>query len=127
VEDYPVFYEDIAERVPVMCGFNVPAFGLLDVVAVEIEWYGSPHTNNPYNDGVPVPQPRYNGVNYPGSRDDLKWVVTARKTLLQKLTVSARAASDHLRTDRGVGWTGGEERLEAPDQWYWQIALSFRF
>jgi hypothetical protein len=55
LKDYPANesqnnpgYEDIMERVPVMVGFNVPAFRVLDVLSVEVQWFGS-RAPNSYN------------------------------------------------------------------------------
>jgi hypothetical protein len=34
-------YGDYRHRMPVMAGFNIPAFRLLDVLSLEVEWYGA--------------------------------------------------------------------------------------
>jgi hypothetical protein len=41
VKDYPVFYDNWKQRMPVMVGFNLPVFKQLDVLALEVEYYGS--------------------------------------------------------------------------------------
>jgi hypothetical protein len=43
------FYSDIKQRIPVMAGFNIPAFKLLDYLSVEVEWFGWPYSPSLYN------------------------------------------------------------------------------
>jgi hypothetical protein len=56
-KNYPFYYEKRTERMPIMVGFNLPTFKLLDVLSVEIEKYQSPFPDNAYsvyNTVVPV-------------------------------------------------------------------------
>lgn len=46
VQNYGKVYSDRAQRMPVMFGINLPAFGWLDVISVEAEWYGARYRNN---------------------------------------------------------------------------------
>ena len=46
VKDYKGIYADRMQRIPVMLGFNLPAFGLLDDLAFEVEYYASPYKND---------------------------------------------------------------------------------
>ena len=39
VENQPVFYEDRSQRFAWMAGFHFPTFGLLDVLAIEAEYW----------------------------------------------------------------------------------------
>jgi len=127
VENYPYLYEDITERVPVMVGLHLPAFNIVDILAAECEWYGSPHRNNPNNyesSGYAIPEGRFSA----GDEDDIKWAVTARKNILDGFSVMGRVASDHIRLKDGTGWVRDEqERTIAPDQWYWTLELKFEF
>ncbi|MBD3392249.1 MAG: hypothetical protein GF418_09295 [Chitinivibrionales bacterium] len=124
-KDYPEMYEDIRERVPVMAGVHVPMFNLLDVLAVEVEWYGTPHGCNPENSATAVPlvqeQFRY------GDRDDWKWAVTATREIVDGFEVTARAARDHLRMEDGNGWYQPRELMKLPGDWYWSVRSSIRF
>jgi hypothetical protein len=38
---YNALYGDLKHRMPIMMGFNLPAFRLLDHLALEVEWYGA--------------------------------------------------------------------------------------
>lgn len=51
LKNYGKTYGDIKERIPVMFGFNVPTFGLLDHLSLEVEHYGSPYRNDLANLG----------------------------------------------------------------------------
>ncbi|MBD3321334.1 MAG: hypothetical protein GF350_09600, partial [Chitinivibrionales bacterium] len=131
---YTQFYEDILERMPVMFGFNVPTFKLLDVLALEAEWFGNPFPNSEYyiwRKRIPVP---FTGTTEPGTygpdyfpyskRDDWKWSITGRKTIAGFIQIVAQAASDHmLRRNLLIGKLGsvfGEEEIcQQPTDWYW--------
>jgi hypothetical protein len=111
VKNYPVLYENRSERIPVMVGFNFPAFGFLDVLGVEFEHFGSRFPNNiyqVYNNRLPIPQfiSKFTSVDTLGhydpadpafKQDDWKWSVYARKRIYGGLRVHAQAANDHMR------------------------------
>lgn len=46
VQNYGSVYANRSERIPFTLGFNLPAFNLLDVFSVEVEWYGARYRNN---------------------------------------------------------------------------------
>lgn len=46
VQNYGSVYADRAQRIPVVFGINLPAFKWLDVVSLEVEWYGARYRNN---------------------------------------------------------------------------------
>jgi hypothetical protein len=78
VKNYPGWYNERWRRIPVMVGFNVPAFRFLDVLAVELEWYKSKLPNG-YNNvytglNLPVPDDT-SGYDY--KQDQLKWSIHA--------------------------------------------------
>ncbi len=54
VKNYGAFYSDVWQRIPVMGGFNVPTFGVLDFLSVEVEWYGSHYRDDLANIGNPA-------------------------------------------------------------------------
>ncbi len=56
-KNYPYLYEKRSHRIPAMMGFNLPAFGLLDVISVEVEHYASDFENTiyePYQNQTPI-------------------------------------------------------------------------
>jgi hypothetical protein len=46
VQNYGTAYNDIAKRIPVMLGFNVPTGGLLSHLSLEVEYYGARYRND---------------------------------------------------------------------------------
>lgn len=44
--NYKGIYADRFQRMPVMAGINLPAFGLLDNLSLEVEYYASPYKND---------------------------------------------------------------------------------
>ena len=138
VKDYPVFYPRMADRIPMMFGFNLPAFRLLDRVAVQGELYRSPFLNSTERVatvGLPQPfQPRggdaaYSSDNYydAAKLDDWSWSVLLEKNILPGITVSAQAARDHLRLVSLNTWFGpaleADENLSTSKDWYWMCRI----
>ncbi len=91
----------------------------LDVLAVEMEWYGSPHANNPETQGIP-----YSPQDEPGygKQDDWKWAVSAARTIRDRFEIRARAASDHFRTANHT-----RQRTVDLDEWYWSLRFTVTF
>jgi hypothetical protein len=136
------FFENRSERMPVMAGINLPAFGWLDVLAVELEWYGLKGPNSfrdRKEDGFPLPQSpdywsqvdqkfgTYKASDYVG-KDDIKWSVYARKTVVNGLQVTGQLARDHVRHsfDSPIQ-LDREEALTKPGHWWWALKLAFYY
>jgi len=137
LKDYPANesrnnpgYEDIMERVPVMVGFNVPAFRVLDVLSVEVQWFGSraPNSYNRVMFSTTLPQAASGSTPEQYVRDDIKWSVYARKTLFGFCTLTGQIASDHLRTEKvGLEHIDTEENLRDPRNRHWRVKMAFAF
>jgi len=51
LENYPIYFTKISDRVPVMFGINLPTFGLLNILSFQMEYYSSPFNNiDDYNE-----------------------------------------------------------------------------
>jgi hypothetical protein len=139
VKDYPaalyspIWYNSILERIPVMAGFNVPAFKILDVLSVEAEWWGNRYPNSMENvvwQGVPLPFPsgttEVDSTKY--KNDNLKWSIFGSKTFGKYYRISFQVASDHMRT---FAWDWNrqdwEESLRKPDRWYYTLKFGVSF
>lgn len=126
-QNYPVFYDKIGKRIPVMAGFNVPTFRLLDVLSVEFEYYASqlPPTFKPSQPNatpVPVTPDSYYPADW--DKDNLKWSVYAERTLVRGVTLTAQAASDHGRSwDWNYYGRTPWEIYTSPSKWYWGLKL----
>jgi hypothetical protein len=125
-KDYPVIYDDIFRRMPVMVGFNFPAFGLLDYLSVEVEYYASKNSSDNLSaqNGTWIP-PVNPAVN--NARDDWKWSAQAAKTLWGSAQLSAQVANDHLRLGGSHDKPSGVEALTTPKDWYWTCKLAYFF
>lgn len=142
IENQPVLYENRLERTVAMIGFNVPTLKMLDVLAVELEWFGSrqPNSSAAYqqsigktsdNQPLPLPLPSvFSGQLATGydpadwKKDDIKWSVFAQRTLVRGLALQVQVASDNAR-----GWVFPEGKrywsyFRSPSDWYWMMKVS---
>jgi hypothetical protein len=141
-KDYPGWYEKIRERIPVMAGFNIPAFKLLDVFSIEVEQFKSPYWNSQefiWKSQSAVPYTGSSaGSNYLNwtdslakTDDDLKWSIYASKKINKVLRISAQAASDH--TPRNWYTPGPPSFVKYTDMvsrtkdWYYMLRVSYYF
>jgi len=120
-------YSDLRRRIPVMVGFNLPVFRLLDHLTVEFEYYRLPHVNNAYFNGNPFPPPPDREPGFDPAQDDFRWAVVTKRTLFERVWISARAASDHYRRQNSWGWPDAEEMLRGTDEWYGAVSMGVGF
>jgi hypothetical protein len=126
LKDYPVFYDDMLRRIPVMVGFNFPAFGVLDNLSLEVEYYASKNSSDNLGAQNGSWVPKVNpGVNY--ARDDWKWSVNASKVIFGHMSLSGQVANDHLRLGGTHDSPEGTEALGTPADWYWSCKLAYFF
>lgn len=145
LKDYPKslfgidYYPDIMKRIPIMVGFNVPTFKLLDVFSIEGEWFGSLMPNDLYN-GIKYNQPTpintdkktgpylLDTIHQQYIDDNLKWSVYAKRTLAGHFQIIAQVASDHLRW-YAQDWKEAEweEAFRNPKQFYYRFKLAYMF
>lgn len=142
VEDQPLYYEKIEERIPVMFGITLPTFKLLDALTLQGEYYKSPYNDiNFFNtkslpiwttdfavdsttlkvmtdaDGQVIPEKNH--------QDDFKWTVHAKKSVNRLLTVYAQAGSDHFRLTTGLFKASSVPLTATPSEWYYLIRMEF--
>ncbi len=131
-------YGDCLHRMPVMVGFNFPAFRLLDNLSLEVEWYGAKFRDDlwRYQTGrslYPSPLPVSNGdvrnidVESNQKRDNWKWSLYAAKTIRNHFKISAQVANDHFRPGGVVGSPSPEAILSTPEDWYWMMKIACFF
>lgn len=132
LKNYPIYLDDPLRRMPVMLGLNLPAFGALDYLSVEVEYYASRNSSNNVGAGfggawVPDFKDDPDVARYAG-RDDWKWSVNLAKTFFGHAQILAQAANDHLRPggSHDVPWVG-KEGLRTPEDWYWTCKLAYFF
>jgi hypothetical protein len=130
VKDYPIFYDDWTKRVPVMVGFNFPTFKMLDVLSLEVEYYGSEYPDNFQGiisgqvQGTPWPTipSSYDASDW--ESDNWKWSVYAQRKVVDGVTLSAQVARDHARAwayPTGKTYWG---IMNDDNDWYWMLKLT---
>ncbi|MBD3322461.1 MAG: hypothetical protein GF350_15270 [Chitinivibrionales bacterium] len=121
VQDYPLFYDKILQKTPVMFGFNFPTFKVLDVLALEAEYYPLRFEESYYNvyqEQIPIwdirgghpdslasetyyarlgTDSRYKTFAELYESDDWKWSVYALKHLGKHFSLFGQIANDHIR------------------------------
>ncbi|MDB5048281.1 MAG: hypothetical protein JWO30_1352 [Fibrobacteres bacterium] len=140
IKDYPIFYTKMTDRMPIMVGFNLPCFKLLDLFSVQVEHLSTPWLNNTSqiaNDANPLPafplasdsiasKTEWNDL---ATKDDYKWSVLIQKKFGNYITLSAQAANDHMRMVSSRYFYGPQfdhnEITVSNDHWYWMTQLSW--
>jgi len=129
------YYNDITKRIPIMAGFDLPCFKILDYLSVEMEWYGWPYPNSLYQGGfvIPMPQPA-KAQNVPDAfylHDNWKFSINAKRTFFNSFSIIAQIARDHSRHDifapSKQAQNTGEETLSKPSSFGWWLKLQFKF
>ncbi|MBN1761403.1 MAG: hypothetical protein JW863_23975 [Chitinispirillaceae bacterium] len=138
-------FDTLLQKMPIMMGFNFPAFKILDLVSLQLEYYGKKYVN-----AVPLPCGSRKGKYYPvstipynpgggsvydslyeqGGAVNWKWSVYVQKTIFDNFSITAQAARDHLlNTVRGLSMleVDREEALVQNKHWYWMIKFSGNF
>lgn len=135
-KNYPGVYDKVAERMPMMLGFNLPAFGLLDNLSFEVEYYNSevvPDYRKIVERSSAIPQTPYinrgpsNPEPYRVHADDWKWSLYFNKVMAGHVKLSGQLANDHFRTGGTAGFPSYEEAMTALYDWYWMLKLSYFF
>ncbi|MEO7427682.1 MAG: hypothetical protein ABI036_21035, partial [Fibrobacteria bacterium] len=124
-KDYPILYDDIKRRIPVMLGLNLPGFNLFDW-SVEGKYYASKNSsdNLPAQSGSWLP----GGTKDPGTgRDDWKWSFNASKVLAGNIFLGFQVANDHLRLGGTHNNATGREAMRTPEDVYWAFKTAYFF
>jgi hypothetical protein len=129
LDDYPKYYPDIKRRMPLMLGFNLPAFGWLDKFDLEVEYFASKNMadyGKAESDYSWVPRV---STEVDNARDDWKWSVYFSKAVLGHLRLSGQVANDHLRMfgPPDIGFMSYAETLTTPKDWYWMLKSTYFF
>jgi len=119
-------YDSLQWRLPVMVGFNVPTFKLLDVLAFEWEYQDSPYPNsvkNPYYDMLPLPMA-------PQPHSDVKWSLYGKKILGRHISIIGQVARDHLMPYTTVDvneYADYTDVLLRNTDWWWTLKVRLDF
>lgn len=131
-KNYPGYYDKRSERMPVMVGFNLPTFKLLDVFSVEYERYESRFPLNSetaiFKGGaVPTISNWFSSTETDFHEDDVKWTVYAEKRIVDGFRIVGQVGRDHLVTlDEFSKWEWTEIMQKKKD-WYYIVKLNFTY
>jgi hypothetical protein len=125
-KNYPIIYDTLSKRIPIMLGFNFPTFKLLDVLSCEVEWYDDEYSNNykqTYFNTVKVPQPLLGlePPNYPWY-----WDIYFEKTVVYGFKVMGDVGRTHYFTTGNLQYYR-DTREECPSLGDWQFTLRGQF
>ena len=129
LKDYPTYYEKLEDRIVYMGGMNIPTFGLLDMLSVEVEYAPNPFENStegPLSDGSATPYVGDAWNSYrPFRDDDVKWSVYARKDVMPGFAVYAQVANDHIRMLDVYSTPDFREFMPEKENFYWAFKLAY--
>ena len=135
-------YDSLWQRIPVMVGLNIPTNRFLDVLSLEVEWYGNPYVNSINSikfDNQPVPLSSHakekTKVYQNIHSDDIKWSIHARKVIANNFFIKAQFASDHIRwyrldftkMDGKEAFRNTFQKNGLPDHWYYTFKIGYTF
>ncbi len=136
LENQPYFYENRSERIPVMLGVNIPTFGILDLLAFQVEYLKNPYPDNNYqqfSNNLPQPAlPDDDAQVYEARRasgeydeDDLKWSAYLKKTVVPGLEVYLQVANDHFRVQDVNAQPSYKPVTDQKSDWYYMIRFQW--
>jgi len=149
-------YDKLMQKMPIMIGFNFPAFKLLDVLSLEVEYYGKKYVNRvpiyanssnmlrlplpydprinqgyPYGDSLtlrPEASGEYSKETYMSGAAQWKWSIYAKKTLFDRFNITLQFARDHTLIKTGLAQNVDfEEIFIKGKQWYWMLKFGYSF
>lgn len=150
LQNQPVYYQSVAQRMPVMAGINIPTFGVLDNLTVETEYFNNPYIDSHEEfagqpsaplqgrgDAIPDIDYKQRMFNLPSVHgDDWKWSVSAVRTIIPGLKLKILAANDHLRAEyfdvdglagAFYGTTAPSPQTATLSDWYFVTHLQWGF
>lgn len=121
LQNKPVFYEKVTDRMPITLSVNLPAFKVLDLVSLQLEYFNSPWMNGyanllgNNNKNLPLPSIPTGGdslwnrsaFNDVSKRDNFSWSLLLKKNFAGAAWASLQMARDHSRMVSKDFWTGG--------------------
>ncbi len=131
LQNYPKYYAELWRRIPVMVGFDIPAFRLLDVVALELEWYEWNYPNSfteAQFTGNQEPRPDDIIAGFDSKQNELKWSVYAQKRLGKRFSLIGQVAFDHFRLESNTyvqsdAYVG--DAMQRHGDWAWIMKCEF--
>lgn len=126
LENYPIFYTKYSERMPIMIGFSLPTFGLLNNLTVEVQSLKNPNVESIGStfDQLDLP-PDLNFRYKVYDKDDTKWSVHASRDLTSFLSVVVQVANDHMRLKDKYARPQYVPATHESGHWYWLARIQW--
>lgn len=126
-KNYPGFYENRGDRQPMMVGINLPTFNYMDFISFEVEKYKSrelPTSENRSFNNVPQPGTHKGAIESKWdedrrTQDDLKWVLTAKRTF-RRWGIVVQGGTDHTKLI-DISEQAIFDVMSRPSQWYTEV------
>jgi hypothetical protein len=114
------------DRTPIMVGFNIPAFKVLDVFSLEVEHFTDKYANS-YKNVIDRNLPAYFPIPQSGLTA-WKWSLYAKKTFLKKFSLIGQVARDHMRPSYpNYILTERDDLLSRPGDWWWALRILVKY
>lgn len=126
LKNYPIFYTNYSQRMPVMLGASIPTFGLLDELSIEGEYLNNPTVESiasTYDklDLNPDENFRYKTFN----DDNIKWSIHASRSVSKFLSLYVQVANDHIRLKNGFAQPTFVPITNSKGDWYWLTRIQW--
>jgi hypothetical protein len=121
----------LMNRLPIMVGFNIPTFKILDLFSFEVEYCKYPYSYDWWGNlgqPSPVPYQTFDSTwqeNY-REKDNLKWTIYLKKSI-SHFDIIAFIANDHMLYDtyNAENQPNTEQSLRTNKDWHWYIKLQY--
>jgi hypothetical protein len=144
VKDYPFYYENKLERMPVMFGIHLPTrvmgHTILTDLSFQVEYYGSrfPNTTRTLDgnrislpifavydsDGILRDDPNFYDPDHENvTGDNWKWSLYASREFTKGLRLTTQIANDHMRLPNEWGTSSLAPATTLPGEWYYLVRL----
>ena len=131
-KDYPLYYDQLWKRVPIMAGFNFPTFKILDVLNLEVEYYRwnfpNSYTNAFFASQSPKPDPLTQNFN--SDEQNLRWSFYAKRHIGSNISIIGQIAYDHSRIESNVDVNSATyygDAMHKHGDWAWTLKSEFDF
>lgn len=124
LKNYPIFYDKISRRIPVMVGLNLPGFKYIDW-SVEMEYYPSRNSGDNLAAESGSWLPTIDAVD--PKRDDWKYSLNISALLGGHAVLMGQIANDDLRLGGNHDDASGKLAMRAPTDWYWTTKIAYFF
>jgi hypothetical protein len=126
LKNYPIFYTEFAQRMPIMLGLSIPTFGVCDNLSVEAEYLKNPNAESIASTYDMLSLPPDENFRYKVfSKDDTKWSIHATRKLSGFATLFIQVANDHMRLQDGYATPQFVPVTNKQSDWYWLMRIQW--